>query len=340
LGKRETAIFWKGMQLFWGVGFGILILISNIIWLRNTKAFYLLIGVSIILGALPYVVSSIGISKRDEEVEFKILRNPVERSDVKGNKFFQYCKSVMIKGNDELVDKDGNAYPICSRFIKEHEIDESPIFESVEFLGENDGTISISGRQPNKFNIIRFLRCHNANKKNYLRDEYTAPMFEELEPQKTARQRVNERKRRVTVENSIYKLNDSEVVTYLKALKLPTFKSEEENLDQLITFIQDRNGLKKYENLAKDVRTPILYMIQVATDKEIISYNKDTHEWSMVSNGDIIHKVVPGKDYRNDLLDFFHNDQDGAAIREYIENEIEGEKSDAKRSTSRKRVKA
>ncbi|MBS3074728.1 type II secretion system F family protein [Candidatus Pacearchaeota archaeon] len=83
-----------------GVIFGLLIIASSVIWLRDSELMYLIIGLGAIIGSLPFVISTIASTTHEKEIERMFLefsRNLVESV----NSGTPISRSIVnIKGKD------------------------------------------------------------------------------------------------------------------------------------------------------------------------------------------------------------------------------------------------
>lgn len=267
---------------------------------------------------------------RDEVIEFQLINIPIVKQN---GEMLPIYGNQRIPNMDSVYDpymKDGNGKEIggmvqIAYVTKETGNDNKPYeFGEIEMLRINKGTLTISGKEPSKYGLLWFLRACNYNQSNALSNPGSVGyLFKELEPVKTAAQKLKERRELQDCINYITDLKEAEIVSLLSALKLAVLPSIEENTMALIDFVQSKEKRDKFNGLAKDARTPVAALITKAEKLELIRYNKDPKTWSYVATNKIITQVAPQTDHYEHLLDYFHNNVTGRAFKDFIEKEIE-----------------
>jgi archaeal flagellar protein FlaJ len=109
-----------------GIIFGALILIASVIWLSDSELLYLIIGIGILAGALPFVISAVSSTTKEREIERMFLEfsrslvesvnsgTPVSRSiiNLKGKDFGQLTPHV-----DKLANQIALGIPLQKALI-------------------------------------------------------------------------------------------------------------------------------------------------------------------------------------------------------------------------------
>jgi hypothetical protein len=194
----------------------------------------------------------------------------------------------------------------------------------VEFSKGEKCVITISGRDIKKRPLLNYLRAHSANASNpHANPGSQGFLFKELEPAKTAEQKLKERKELTMCENYIYDLKDTQVVSFLSALKQRTYPTPEENMSALIEYVQVKSQRDKFNALSTDARTPVAALIAKAKDKDLIRYESDPKTWIYVETKKVITQVPPHTDPEEHIVGYFHNNINGKAMKEFLEKEIE-----------------
>jgi hypothetical protein len=268
--------------------------------------------------------------ERDEVVEFQWLDIPLVKQN---GEFLPFYSLKRLPNVDSVYDpyreeKDGGPGMVQIAYV-ENELkntEDKPTagLGEIEFTKANKCTITISGRDSSKMNLLYYLRAHSLNQSNPLATPSNYGFkFKELEPVKTAKQKMKEYKDLNDTMNYIMEMKEAEVVSILGALKHAIKPSFEENQASLVSFIQDKPNREKFQALSKDVRTPIAALITKAVELELIRYQKDPKTWIYVATGKELTQVPPQTDNIEHLLGYFHNNKNGKAFKDFLEKEVE-----------------
>jgi hypothetical protein len=267
--------------------------------------------------------------ERDEVVEFQWLNIPIVKQN---EQMLPFYSTKRIPNVDAIfdpykTDDEGGPGLVAIGYVidelKNTEKEPRAGLGEVEFTRADKCVITISGRDLKKAPLLWYLRAHSLNQSNPLATPGTCGfLFKELEPKKNAKQKLKDRQEVTSCESYIYDLKETEVISFLKALKQPVFASLEENMSHLVEFIQDKSNRDKFNSLSKDVRTPIAALIEKALELEEIRYEKDPMTWIYVDTKKLITQVPPQTDYKEHLLEYFHNNANGKAFKEFLEAKI------------------
>jgi hypothetical protein len=265
---------------------------------------------------------------RDEVVEFQWLNIPIVKQN---EQMLPFYSTKRIPNVDAIFDPgktdEGGPGLVAIGYVidplKNTEKDPRGGLGEVEFTRADKCMITITGRDLRKMPLLWYLRSHSLNQSNPLATPGTCGfLFKELEPKKTAKQKLKDRQEVTSCESYIYDLKETEVISFLKALKQPVFASGEENMSFLIEFIQDKINRDKFNSLSTDARTPTAALIEKAIELEEIKYEKDPMTWIYVDTKKLITQVPPQTDYKEHLLDYFHNNANGKKFKEFLEAKI------------------
>lgn len=272
--------------------------------------------------------------ERDEVVEFQWLNIPLVKQN---GEILPFYSTKRIPNVDAIFDpyktpEEGGPSLVAIAYVtdelKNTEKDPRGGLSEIEFTRADKCLITITGRDLKKMPLLWYLRAHSLNESNPLASPGTCGfLFKELEPRKTAKQKLKDRQEVTSCENYIYDLKETEVISFLKALKQPVFASAEENMSHLVEFIQDKLNRDRFNSLSKDVRTPIAALIEKALELEEIRYENDPMIWIYVDTKKVITQVPPQTDYKEHLLEYFHNNANGKAFKEFLEAKIGETKS-------------
>lgn len=197
-------------------------------------------------------------------------------------------------------------------------------FGEIHFKKTDRCTITITGREPKKFGLLNYLRACNFNSSNPLANPSSSLgfLFKEMEPVKTAKQKIKEDQAINSVKNYIYDMNEAKTISMLQALQQPIHSSFEENQLALIEFVNTKQGRDKFNRLSTDVRMPIAALIGKATELDKIRYEDTQKMWVYVPTKRMIIQVPPQTDGTAHLIEYFHNNEHGKAFKEFLESEI------------------
>lgn len=267
--------------------------------------------------------------ERDEVVEFQWLNIPIIKQN---DQMLPFYSTKRIPNVDAIFDpgrtnEEGGPGLVAIGYVidelKNTEKDPRGGLGEVEFTRADKCTITITGRDLKKMPLLWYLRAHSLNQSNPLATPGTCGfLFKELEPKKTAKQKLKDRQEVTSCESYIYDLKETEIISFLKALKQPVFASIDENMSHLVEFVQERSNRDKFNSLSKDVRTPIAALIEKALELEEIRYEKDPMTWIYVDTKIVITQVPPHTDPKEHILEYFHNNSHGKKIKEFIEAKI------------------
>jgi hypothetical protein len=265
---------------------------------------------------------------RDEVVEFQWLNIPIVKQN---EQMLPFYSTKRIPNVDAIFDPgktdEGGPGLVAIGYVidplKNTEKDPRGGLGEVEFTRADKCMITITGKDLRKMPLLWYLRAHSLNRSNPLATPGTSGfLFEELEPKKNAKQKLKDRQEVTSCESYIYDLKETEVISFLKALKQPVFASVEENMSFLIEFIQDKINRDKFNSLSTDARTPTAALIEKLIELEEIKYEKDPKTWIYVDTKKLITQVPPQTDYKEHLLDYFHNNANGKVLKEFLEAKI------------------
>jgi hypothetical protein len=273
--------------------------------------------------------------KAEEKAEFQWLSIPTQKQNgemlpVYGTKRIPNVDSVF---DPWAKDKNGNISP---RVVQIAYIDaetgnekEPYIFGEIKFTKEEKCTLTISGREPKKIGLLNFLRACNFNQSNPLaKTSSVGFLFKELEPAKTANQRIKEIKEITSTNSYIAELTEAKTISMLQALQHQIFPTHEENQLALLEYVKTKQGRDKFNRLSTDVRMPIAALIGKAKETDKIRYEENSKIWSYVPTGKLITQVPPQTDATAHLVEYFHNDAHGKAFKEFLEMEIGAKNSE------------
>lgn len=267
---------------------------------------------------------------RDEVVEFEWLNIPLVKQNGEMLPFFS---TKRIPNVDAIFDPyrkkeglgDNGLVPIAYVLdeLRNTEKDPRGGLGEVEFTRSNRCKITFSGRDLKLMPLLWYLRAHSLNETNPLATPGNSGfLFKELEPKKQAKQKLKDRQEVTSCESYIYGLKETEVISFLKALKQPVFQTADENMSYLVEHIQDKINRDKFNYLSKDLRTPIAALIEKAIEMEKLRYEVDPMTWIYVDTRKVITQVPPQTDAKEHLLEYFHNNTNGKAFKEFLESEL------------------
>lgn len=264
--------------------------------------------------------------ERDQVVQFQWLNIPMGKQN---GEVLPLYGTKRLPNIDSIYDAHAEGGPklvqiaYVTNSILNTEKDPKAGLGEIEFTKANKCTITITGRETGKMPLLWYLRAHSLNQSNPLAEPSNYGfMFKELEPAKTAKQKLKERQEATNCESYIYDLKDTEVISFLRALKQPIHASAVENMSALVEFVQEKANRDKFNSLSKDVRTPIAALIEKALELEEIRYDKDPMTWIYVDTKKVITQVPPQTDYKDHLLEYFHNNANGKKFKEFLEAKI------------------
>jgi DNA-directed RNA polymerase beta subunit len=268
--------------------------------------------------------------RAEEKVEFQWLNIPVVKQNgdmlpIYGTKRIPSVDSVF---DPWAKDEKGKVVPrmVQIAYIKRETGNEKDPyeFEEIEFKKADKCVITINGREPKKLPLLNYLRACNFNESNPIanKSESAGFLFKEMEPAKTAKQKIKEINEITSTNSYIAEMSESKLTSMLSALQqqiLPTF---EENQLALLEYVKAKQGRDKFNRLSTDVRMPIAALIGKAKELEKIRYEEVSKIWSYVPTGKLIIQVPPQTDATAHLVEYFHNNEHGKAFKEFLETEI------------------
>lgn len=274
----------------------------------------------------------IGWSKplgRDESVTFELIHIPVVKQNGKDEVFHSYKRIPNVDSvydpylKNESGEEIGGMVEIAY-VITDTGNEKNLKLGEIEFLKANKSTITITGKEPKLLGLLNFMRASNYNISNPMaKPTPYGYIFKEIEPVKTAQQKLKERVELNDCTNYILALKEAETVSMLKALKQQVFPAFEENQSALVEFVQKKENRDKFNSLSKDVRMPIAALITKAQDLELIRYDKVSKIWLYTETKKEITQVPPQSDNNDHLVEYFHSNKNGKAFKEFLEKEVD-----------------
>jgi hypothetical protein len=264
--------------------------------------------------------------ERDEVVQFQWLNIPLVKQN---GEMLPFYSTKRIPNVDAIYDQYAEEGPglaviaYVKNELENTEKDPRGGLGEIEFTKANKCVITITGRDLNKMPLLWYLRAHSLNQSNPLapKSDY-GYIFKELEPAKTAKQKLKEHQELANCIGYISDKKDAEIIAFLRALKLPTYASPDENMSALVEYVQVKSQRDKFNSLSTDVRTPIAALIEKALELEEIKYEADPMTWIYFDTKQVITQVPPQTDPKAHILEFFHNNAHGKKVKEFLEAKI------------------
>jgi hypothetical protein len=259
---------------------------------------------------------------RDEVVQFQIINIPVIKQN---NEMLPFYAPKWIPSTDMVYDPGAETMVPIAYVVGRNANEKDPYrFGQIVFTKEDKNVITITGRDTNKMDLLYYLRACNFNQSNpFAKPGSQGFIFKELEPVKSAKQRLKEKEELAMCTTYILEMKESDVIATMKVLKLPIYTSADENRAYLVDFVQEKTNRSKFNSVSKDARMPVAALIETAVAKEIIRYEKDPMTWILVDTRKEITQVVPQTDPMEHLIDYFHNNNHGRSIKDYVQKQLE-----------------
>lgn len=259
----------------------------------------------------PDFVSDLGLKnlERDERIVFRVIQKPIVASDTQGQKKDVYKASQRVPNKSQVY--DGKAM---------YEI-EYP--GEISFYRESGSEIVITGREPNKFPLLWFLRMSNHNQSNPLAIKGPEIIFEEV-AELTRSQDAFDKEVEVATLITFIKSKSLEDISQI-CKQLNVGAAGYTLLDKqmaLIGYIKNDLNRQKFRNLSVNALGSIKELIVNAVQLDLLALDEDTKMWSRRIDGERVSDImqVPiGEDPKDSLVKHFITDERGKKLKTFFE---------------------
>lgn len=259
----------------------------------------------------PKYVSEIGLKnlERDERIVFRVIQKPIVASDTQGHKKDIYKASQRVPNKSQVFDGSDMyeiAYP-----------------DEISFYRESGSEIVITGREPNKFPLLWFLRMSNHNLSNTYAIKGSEYIFEEV-AEATASQDAFDKESEIATLITFIKSKSEEDITQLcKQLNVSAGTTEIEKKMAIVAYIKNDVNRQKFKSLSLNALGSVKELITKSMELGLLSLDEETKIWSRMNDGergtDII-QVPIGEDSKDYLVKHFVSDAKGKKFKQFFES--------------------
>lgn len=258
----------------------------------------------------PKYVAALGLRKleRDERVVFRVIQKPIVASDTSGQKKDIYKASQRVPNKCMVYDGDSMhevAYP-----------------EEIVFYRESGSEIVITGKEPNKFPLLWFMRMSNHNQSNTFGvagSEYIFEEIAELTLSQDAFDKESEIAERITF---IKSKSEADVSQICKQLNINGGTTELDKKMALIGYVKNDVNRQKFNALVINALGSIEELVTKSMEYDLLGLDDETKVWSSRIDGNNISEIVQvpiGEDPKKFLVKHFVSDARGKKVKAYFE---------------------
>ena len=259
--------------------------------------------------------------ERDERIVFRVVQKPIIAKDTSGQVKEIYKASQRVPNKCTIYDG-----------ISTHEI-EYP--GEISFYRDTASEIVISGKEPQKFPLLWFLRMSNNNLSNpnaILGSEFIYEEVAELTLSQGALDKEVEISELISFINA-KSLEDT--AQLCKQLNVACGQTEIEKKMALIGYMKSDINRQKFKSVSINKMGSYKELIDTAMQLDILALDNETKMWSRKSNGEKSYSIIQvpiGEDSKEFLIKYFIGDARGKKLKTYFEEKtksiLAGRKAD------------
>lgn len=258
----------------------------------------------------PKFVAALGLKKleRDERVVFRVIQKPLVASDTSGQKKDIYKASQRVPNKCMVYDGESMhevAYP-----------------EEITFYRESGSEIVITGKEPNKFPLMWFLRMSNHNLSNTLAVPGSELIFEEIAELTLSQDALDKEVEIASLISFIKTKSEEDVTQICKQLNIATGNTQVEKQMTLIAYIKNDVNRQKFRSLSINALGSIEELVTKAMEYDLLGLDDETKVWASRIDGNNVSEIaqVPiGEDPKKFLVKHFVSDARGKKAKAYFE---------------------
>lgn len=225
--------------------------------------------------------------KANEVVKFKINRQPTSRFNTAGDMVFIYPTTYLRKTDIVYLPVETENGEIIT---KEFELEYNPSdpTDLIVFEPNMQAEIRITGKDPNKKELLWFLRLSNYNSSNPYKLPSKVALFSELEPEQEAKTSIEKEVEIATMVHAITSMSIQEVDAAYGAVGLAGHDNPIEKQKALIVYIKSDKNRTIFNRLVLRKLDVVSELVKRALENSIIVYNDDTRTFARTifnSNG-------------------------------------------------------
>ncbi len=241
-----------------------------------------------------------------------------------------YPASVTIPLYDKIVDPEAGVITVGAvRYFDDRT--KAPVFKKYVIEPDRGNPIfTLRGSTAAEVEVYDFLLLSNKNKSNPFRDTSIEPLFEQVNDEKEAQERIFKRNALKESLDAISGWDRSEMQVVAAGYNIsPDFSTDilRDKLEEIAT----KSPELFYRNIdSEDMR--IKAVIKMAEQAGIVAYSAHQHEWKMSETGDVLATLprIEGRNEREQFCEFLKTAVNGPAILENLRNMLTDGKSQRK----------
>lgn len=258
----------------------------------------------------PKYIAALGLKKleRDQRVVFRVIQKPLVARDTSGQAKDIYKASQRVPNKCMVYDGEAMheiAYP-----------------EEITFYRESGSEIVITGKEPNKFPLMYFLKMSNHNLSNPLAVSGSELIFEEIAELTLSQDALDKEVEIATLISFIKNKSEEDITQICKQLNIATGNTQVEKQMTLIAYIKNDVNRQKFRSLSINSLGSIEELITKAMEYDLLGLDDETKIWSSRLDGTNISEIaqVPiGEDPKKYLVKHFVSDAKGKKQKTYFE---------------------
>lgn len=258
----------------------------------------------------PKYVAALGLKnlERDERVVFRVIQKPLVARDTSGQVKDIYKASQRVPNKSVVFDGEAMheiAYP-----------------EEIVFYRESGSEIVITGKEPNKFPLMWFLRMSNHNQSNIFAVSGSEYIFEELAELTLSQNALDKEVEIATLISFIKNKSEEDITQICKQLNIPTGTTQVEKQMTLIGYIKNDVNRQKFRSLSINALGSIEELITKAMEYDLLGLDEETKIWSSRLDGVNVSEIIQvpiGEDPKKFLVKHFVSDARGKKVKTYLE---------------------
>lgn len=252
--------------------------------------------------------------KRDEVKVFQYLDI---RPDPQNKGSYIMPSMAMMPKIDRVYDPKKDDYVDIAN-IKSLGVGGKPVIEPIAFSRQTQGKLLLRGNKTGDKEVYQYLMLSNYNKSNPNRDTSLKPLYELVEPARTAKESRSERSLRRDAMNVAAELSAAEVREFISSLNKDAGRDISILRDELETMAE--KDPKQFIALSKDKNKSIQANVKRAIDKKIIKFDKASSSFKWATTDEVIVQVPRSSksSYLQGFTNFVLSNKNGESVYEEI----------------------
>lgn len=245
---------------------------------------------------------------RDERIVFRVIQKPIKATNTQGEHKEIYKASQRVPNKCEVFDGK--------------EMFEISYPEEISFYRDSGSEIVITGKEPNKFPLLWFLRMSNHNLSNPSAIKGSEYIFEEVAEHNNSQNAFDKEVEIASFISVIKQKCLADISQMCKQFNIGTGETLVEKQMAMIGFIKNDLNRQKFATVVINMLGSCKELIAEATKLDLLALDNDTKIWSRRMDGETHSEIIQvpiGEDPKDYLVKYFTTNERGKKLKTFFE---------------------